>query len=43
MVGVGEADADWLINKEDVRVIVPGVWVERNVVNVIDPAGAYLP
>ena len=41
VVCIREADADRLVNEEDVRVLVPGVRVERDVVNVVDPAGTW--
>lgn len=41
MVCVRESNSDRLINEEDVCVLVPGVWVESNVVDVIHSAGTY--
>jgi len=32
---VGEPDADWLIDEEDVEVLVPTVWVPRNIPSVV--------
>ena len=40
VVSVREAHADWLVDEKDVRLLVPRIWVECNVMDVIDAAGA---
>jgi len=40
---VGEPDADGLIDEEDVEVLVPTIWVPRNVLSTVrDLAGSKL-
>lgn len=40
-IGVREPDSDGLVNEEDVRLFVPRVRVESDIVGVVDSAGAY--
>ena len=37
---IGEADADGLVNEEDIRILVPGVGVVRDIVDIIHSARA---
>ena len=40
-VGIRETDADGLVDEKDVRVLVPRMWVVRDVVHASHPARAY--
>ena len=40
IVGIRKADADGLVNEEDIRILVPGVGIVRDVVNIIHSARA---
>ena len=40
VVSIRKADADGLVNEEDIRILVPGVGIVRDVVNIIHSARA---
>lgn len=39
IVSVREANTDRLVNEENIRILVPRIGVEGDVMNTIDPAG----